>query len=253
VIEILNAIAREHGALSWTVSYSRTPANADAATITLRSVTRVLAVAGPPVDPSAPRPTGPTVSRISVTGDLASMLSAYGQAARVPIGIERLTGQTYPAPLRSVPPLDLIDLSPREAVGVIVAHDSRYEWRERDGRFVVLPKAGVAEALLATRLPAFVREREPVASAISGLLQRIGAENVRTLPPAPAGPALPAGTLDAAQRRLVDVSFSRATTAVDVLEAICRRGGDLSWTLRDQGASHVLEITSSIVRLAHSA
>jgi hypothetical protein len=242
LLAVLTAISRENGALSWTVSYARAPASIATATIVFRESAR-LAVAGPPQPAPAAAPPGtrpgPELRRLPVTGDVVSMLTTYSETARVPIGVERIPG--LPAsPFRPVtPPLDLEGLPPRRAVAIIVAHDSRYVWTERSGRFLVKPKPGEAgPTLLDTPLPSFVRSKEPFESVLVGLLGRLGIEDSRALPMRPTGPTiiLPAGTLDAARQRPVDVSLRRATTARAALDAICHAAGRLSWVLRDESA-----------------
>jgi hypothetical protein len=174
---------------------------------------------------------------------------AYAEVARVPVGVEPLPGPREMRFVRGVPPINVEGLSPRQAIAFIMAHDSRYEWAERDGRFVIKPKAGAADrSVLDTTMPSFVRSQEPFEQVIAGFIARLGAEESRGVPMRPGRTPVPAGTLDAARQKPITVSIRRPTSARDVLEAICRAVGPVSWVLRDPPSGsgmYSLAITSA--------
>ena len=257
VLDVLNRISRENGALSWNVRYDRAPADITTAIILFTESGRAV-VAGPPRPGPAPavqagRPTGPPapdLHRVSVSGEMTQTLLSYTRSVPVPLGIERLPVTTQSNQFRPSTVIDLSGVPPATAIAWIVAYDSRFEVAERSGRFLVRPKASVGKPSVLDRpLGSFVHERKAFESVVSDLLRELDADAVparldvtRT--------SLPAGTLDAARRAQISVSIKRATTARIALDTICEAAGSLSWDLREQystttaSRSFLLEITS---------
>ena len=235
VLDVLNAVSRENGAMSWTIRYERAPATIDTATIAF-SESGEYATAVPPgmVDPTAPQP-GNAV-RVSVFSDLATMLAQYREQTGVLVNFELLPPVPGPRSSRSMPPLTLTGLPPAAAVRRIVAHDSRYEVVERSGRFLVKPRAGGPHTSpLDTVLPSFVRVDEPFDAAVGGLLQRLSLESSSTGSfQSGGGRGSNTAAIEAIRQKPVSVSFPKPTTVRDVLDALCAAAGPLSWSLRAQ-------------------
>jgi len=186
VREILQAIAKQHGALSWTIHYDGTPASADTATITLVEN-------GDPVTATSPaayrrlqqamastvnvaRGRGASGWQVMITTSLGSMLSNVAITAVAKLSVEELPapapsmalpGMLFP-PTLGLPALDLTGLSPADAIARVVALDSRYEWTEDRGRFHVRPKAGTPGriTLLDKPIGPFAASNEPAGRVI---------------------------------------------------------------------------------------
>ena len=259
VLEVLNRISRENGALSWNVRYDRAPADISTAIVTLNESGRV-AVAGPPrPSPSpTPRPGSPTgpptadLHRLSINSEMPLALTSYARAVEVPIGMERLAYLPESGVGRPSTIIDVAGIRPATAISWIVAYDSRFEWRERSGRFLIRPKADAGKpSALDKPLGSFVRDKKPFEAVVADWLREIGAD---ALPPRMdvTRTVLAAGTLESARRAEISVSLRRATTARDALDAICESAGKLSWDLREQFSTNTsartfsLEITSPV-------
>jgi hypothetical protein len=251
VLEALNAVARANGALTWSVRYARAPASIATATILLTE-SRRQAIAGPPEPAAVAGAQRPAVDirRITIGRDIVAMLLSYARAANVAIGVEHLPGQSLAGPINGLPALNLEGLAPDKAVAIIVGYDSRYQWRKRSGRFLIQPRPDSrSESILETHLPGFTRSKEPLDSVLSGFLERLGATNVRPSSMRLTGQPIPAGTLDAAKQKLIDVSLKKGTSARDVLDEICAAGGSLSWVLRTQGLADTTVASASSFQL----
>jgi len=252
VLDALNAIARANGALTWSVRYAHAPASIATATILLTESPRRLVIAGPPEPAAVPgaRPPAADIRRITIGRDIVTMLQSYARAANVAIGVEHLPGQSLAGPINGLPALNLEGVAPDKAVAILVGYDSRYEWRKRSGRFLIQPRPDSrSESILETRLPGFTRSKEPLDSVLSGFLERLGATNVRPSSIRLTGQPIPAGTLDAAKQKLIDVSVKKSTSARDVLDEICAAGGSLSWVLRTQGLADTAVASASSFQL----
>jgi hypothetical protein len=118
--------------------------------------------------------------RLDITGaPLGDLLLTYAERAGVVINIERLPDTTsrtlVSSMLSGTPPLDLPD-DTTKAVERIVALDSRYEWSEQSGRFLVRPKPGLPGRLsvLDTTIPALSATNEPAGDVIARVLSPLG-------------------------------------------------------------------------------
>ena len=245
VLEVLNRISRENGALSWNIRYDRTPADISTAIFTFSESGRA-AIAGPPRPNPSPAPgtgvpTGPPppdLHRLSINSEMPLALTSYARAVSVPMGIERLPQTPESISARPSTIIDVAAVPPATAIAWIVAYDSRFEWRERSGRFLIRPKPTAGKpSVLDKPLGSFVRDRKPFESVVADWLREIEAE---TQPPRMdmTRTSLPAGTMDAARRVQISVGLRRATTARDALDAICEAAGMLSWDLREQYSSN---------------
>src|SRR5262249_25137629 len=148
------------------------------------------------------------------------------------------------------PPLCLDGVPARDAISRIVAHDSRYEWSEDGGVFRVRPKVGTPgrSDVLDRTLPSFVRTGQPTVAVLEGLIS-----NISTQPRSPATTSSQPTNLEALKAiaiRPIDVSFPGTVAARDVLDALSRAAGPVSWVLRsyvsmtDGWTSHVLQLVT---------
>ena len=224
VEDILVRLARESGGWSWTVQYDRIPASIDTATITLLDRHELVTATSPSVQPRTPR----IDAAVMRPGrDLPAMLAEYARTAGIAINIEQVPGMPQ-LMLPRLPDFDLTGVPPATAIRRLVAHDSRYEWTERDGRFIVRPRRS-SPSLLDTTVQSFVRVDEPFEAVLSDLLTRAGAETrsaaVRS------GRAAGAALAEAGQRP-VTVEFRSPVTVREVLDALASGAGGASWSLR---------------------
>jgi hypothetical protein len=252
VLEVLTSLARENGALSWTIRYERAPATIDTATILFMESGGYTTVATPPgaSDPTAPP--APNAVRVSAFNELANMIADYRRQTGAPVSFEQLPLAPSPRRVTFVSSLNLAGLSHGEAIRRLVAHDSRYEVVERAGRFMVRPRTASATSPLDTVLPSFVRVDEPFDAAIGGLLQRLNLESSSTPTPqfsSPGRGGSVAASMEAARQKPISVSFQKPVTLREVLDALCQAAGSFTWTFRMQSmipgrASYALEISS---------
>lgn len=223
VEDVLVRLARESRAWSWTVQYDRVPASLDTAKITIIDANDVVTATSPSI---TPRPARFDANTPRPGRDLPSLLTEFARTAGVVINIEHLSVPPE-LMLYRVPDFDLTSVPPATTVRRLVAHDSRYEWTERDGRFIVRPK-GTSNSILDTTVPAFVRAGEPLDDVLTDLLTRLGAVP-RSMP---AGAGRGRGGASEAERKLVTVEFRTPTSARDVLDALAAQAGGASWSFR---------------------
>ena len=225
VVDVLARLARESRSWSWTIRYERAPGVLDNASVLLYSGRDAIAATGPRVpDPTPPGTLSPF--NIRLTNDLWSALASYVRVANVTLSYEQGRGYTAtPGALQSGY-IDVTGLKPAEAIARIVAHDSRYAWQERGGRFVVYPKVG-SQSVLDTPLPSFVRISEPFIDVLGDLLGRIGQATVR--PSRPPGDRFQAEA-EERLRRPVTIELREPTTLRVAIDQLCAAFGSASWS-----------------------
>jgi hypothetical protein len=235
VLEILEALARAHGALSWRVSYDAFGMGPEHASIALSTVGTSVAV----LSRRWERETTAARDRllVPVFESLNLMLSAYAGRRQVQFGLEslpdppgRLTGGGAQ--------LDLTDLSPTVAIARIVELDSRFDWAEAGGIFNVRPRPAYAprRSLLDRTFDTLTFEEVTAEGALDRLAELLGeGKSGRGY-----GEGGRYGVVDRReQRRLIaagrakTISLTlRDVTLRDVLNALCRAHGTLSWDVR---------------------
>ena len=242
VLEVLEAASRENGALSWSVTYAQAPASARTARIVLSESGEI--TAAEPLDPSVP------IAGIVVpSGDIVSMLSQYLRLAPVVLAVEQLPASGPSQMFVGLPPIYLGGVPPREAIARIVAYDSRYEWSEKGGIFHVRPKAGTPgrSNVLDQTMPSFVRTGQPTAAVVAALISNVTQQPRTSFSTVPTSANRAA--LDQIARKSIDVSFAGSVTVREVLDAICREAGGVSWVLRGNrsvfGLSHNLQLVTA--------
>jgi hypothetical protein len=158
------------------------------------------------------------------------------QRARIQVGIELLPDNGRPS-FPDVPALDLTDIPPAAGLSRIVAFDSRFDWLDAGGIFNVRPKREHADrpSILDQPIDTFA----VVDVTAEGTLDAIA----RFLGPAAHGRGYSEGGLidvDAkeqrrriAEGRAKTISLTLANASIrEILNAICRAHGTLSWSLR---------------------
>ena len=227
VVDVLARLARESRSWSWTIRYEHAPGVMDNASVALYAGRDAVVATGPRV--SEPVPPG-TLNpfNIRLTNDLWSALASYVRVAKVSLSYEQGRGYTAtPGALQSGY-IDVTGLKPAEAIARIVAHDSRYAWQERDGRFVVYPKVP-STSVLDAQLPSFVRINEPFADVLGDLLGRIGESTVR--PSRPPGDRFQAEA-EERLRRPVTIELREPTTLRAAIDRLCEAFESASWSFR---------------------
>jgi hypothetical protein len=256
VLSILNAIAHENGAVSWTVQYDDAPATYENATLSLVTPTEKVTAISPHAmrtwsdamhDPLAGPPPG--FMRLAATGEIWSMAVRYARSVHV-----RVNGELLPPavaqPTAGALTLDVPTSDPAAAIAAIVALDDRYQVSQRANVFLVAPKAEAASrsSLLERSVGSFSAAGEPIASVLQRIAWLMGGQ------PSGTGAELGNGPWPGAnvQQRFaalratpITVSLTRKSTIREVLDAICDAEGTLSWQLQPRRASEFLEVTLS--------
>lgn len=235
VVEILDAIARAHGALSWHVSYGRGPVDLDHASITLTSGPASATAESTYAKSDAALARTRLV--VPVIHSLDSTLTLYTRRARILAGIEFLPGDADRPSAGAAALLDLTGVAPAEAVARIVALDSRFEWEEAGGIFYVHPRLehAVQPSLLDRNLETITFTNQTAEGVLGALAKVLGAKH--------AGRASSAGSLvdvdPAEQARLIAEGRAKTisltvtdNTLREVLNTVCRAHGTLSWKFR---------------------
>jgi hypothetical protein len=228
---VLVAVAKAHGDLSWTVRYDRAPASVETATIAVVAPGTIVRAASAELLRRRADPTD-AWRRLTIGSSFADLLFSYAERAEVRINVEEAVSdiaRTITSQLAiGMPPLELDD-DPARSVARIVALDSRYEWSESGGRFLVRPRPGVPGRwdLLDRTLDGFRSIEEPAAAAIERIARvlgptRQGGGSVTGLAPTAAADAL-------AKRITVDLSGT--VTIRDALNAVADATGWM-WSAR---------------------
>lgn len=272
---VFQAIARQNGALSWTVRYDAAPATYDSAAITFsesgETVTaaspvslRATSDAAPGNGRGMPMPPG---TRISISPQLSSMITAYAAQTGARVSMEELAppmqgpipGLPLGVPALGLPPIDVSGVGAATALARLVALDSRYELSEARGRFLVRPKPGTPGRLTLLDQPigAFSASNEPAGSVIDRIAAHLGTV------PRPIGMTGPPGRtspITTAMQVPISVNLSGGDTIRDALNAVSDATG-WTWVFRPQfsaGSGTTLQIqwrgenwgTSTQVRIA---
>ena len=236
VQSILTGIARENGALSWTIKYDRAPASPDSVSITFIELGVEVTALSPYAQQTQGMPGPLTPNRVTISS-LSTMLLNYGERSGLRINFEeaalRPGEQSFnPAQTAGMPQLELPD-QPSAAIARIVALDSRYEWSEKGGSFLVRPKPGVPGRLAVLDAPVngFRATNEPANAVIERAGGLLG--TVRSSPAIAAaqGAGMPPSPITEAMARPIDVDVASPATVRDVFNAIADATG-WSWTMR---------------------
>lgn len=261
-LEALNAIVREHGALTWTIA----PSNPYRAEFPLGIMLNIGASGvgfGVPADAvlsrdilvsrPEPVPESSILDRIVGTGHLGEPIRAHtvnqqlardvADAVGVPIGFESLRAAEPRAWLSDG--VSLSGMTLQQALAVLVALDPRYEWRDANGVIVLRPVNAwlASDNPLFQLVPAVQLQHVPASKAIAKVSALLSAPHQTEFP----------------DTRAFSVDVPRGTL-FDLLNAISRAHGELSWAweeipadeknLISQGLRH--RITFSVRRgVAH--
>lgn len=233
VVEILEAIARAHGALSWIVDYDASGVGPEHASFTFLEGPMGATVRTPEAERLALEDAKRLV--LPTFWSIATALSLYGDTARVRVGMEGLH-EDAPRPLGEGPLVDLTGLAADAAIGRIVALDSRYVWESAGGLFNIrpAPHAAPRPSLLDTPIESFSVSEVTAEQALEALVRSFG--------PVRGGGSGGGGVRGLTERerhRLMNEERARAisltlqhTPLREALNAICRAHGALSWFSR---------------------
>lgn len=236
VLEILDAIARADGQLSWSVHYDAGGARFENATISLKGRTSSARAVSANAEREALRMRDPHRLLIPFISPLDRMLMLYVQRARIQVGIELLSDNDRPSFI-DVPALDLTDVPPVAALSRMVAFDSRFDWVDSGAIFNIRPKQGHAEepSILDQPIDTFSVADVTAEGTLDAIGRLFGSAT-------PGGGYGEGGLIDVdekEQRRRIDegraktMSLTLANTSIrEILNPICRAHGTLSWSLR---------------------
>ena len=253
-LEVLNAIVRAHGALTWIIEPSN-PYRADSPIRIVLNVGAGGAGIGVPAGAVLSPAFAGYRSEPAVHGSEATILERIvgGDRRGAPIRVDTVNGQVavnlanaagVPVGFESLPAVEpvrwlsegvvLSRQTLRQALDVLVALDPRYEWRDMDGMIAIRP----AEAWLSSDNPLFrlVRNLHLHDVPASTVIAAFGV--------AVTGASLP-NTLPDSRTFSVDVAQG---TVFELLNAISRSHGEISWIweeipgdekrLSDSGLTH---------------
>jgi hypothetical protein len=232
LLEALNAIVRAHGSLAWSFE-PLGPGSPLSMQFTIGGTGfGIPAGARPrPVTRSAETPRGerPMLERPFANGHHglplmssvhAQSVLAFAEAAGVPIGFESLPASE---PVRSsVTGVDLGGTIGR-ALDDIVAFDPRYEWRTVDGVIVIRPTTAWLDPgdPLFRIVRAIRLDNVTVSKALAALREALGG----SITPSPVS-----------DTRTFSIDVPAGRTVLDVLTAISRAHGELSWAWEETSA-----------------
>lgn len=231
VVAALTTVARENGAMSWSVQYDHAPADVSSATIIFtESGEMVTAV---PLEQARAAPTLGLPSGDLAIGvsDVTSLAANYARASGIRIGIETLPL----SPLRQVrglPPIRVANLTPAQALARIVAYDSRYEWAESKGVYYVRPKSSASDSPLNKTIESFAATNEALDSVMRRIVSLLAPGPVNQPSPLPPSASPMAQQMAAMRARAVTVSLRGPSTIRDVLDAVTNAAGFPVWLLR---------------------
>ena len=153
----------------------------------------------------------------------ATSVLTFAEAVGVPIGFESLPPSE---PVRS----SVAGIGLRGTVGRalddIVAFDSRYEWRDVDGVIVIRPATAWLDPRdpLFRTVPAIRLDNVTVSKALAALREALGGSGTPTA---------------VADTRTFSIDVPPGRTVLDVLTAISRAHGELSWAWEEPSIDDV--------------
>jgi hypothetical protein len=239
--QVLDAIVLAHGEAGWiATNRGEVPVRADSrVTVVFWALGSVAARTGDePVAPASPGSPGrlPVVMLPVTEERLPSVLAMIGRAAGIPMALV-LTRPCAGGGARGF--LDLADADAARAVALVLEPCPGYAAAERNGVMVVAPRGDAeADRLLRTRVDTFRTDDMP---AVEILRRLAGAVGGRYLPPV-REPPLQTPASRESWSRPVTVTIRKSTVG-DVLDAIVKAHGGLSWSLRrDRYDNMMLEL-----------
>jgi hypothetical protein len=236
VLVVLEAIASAHGGLSWLVRYDDGESGFDHATIFMMGAGSLAMASSARAAIATARARDRLI--VPVRRSLGMMLALYSRHARVHTGVELLEAATLD-PIVDASPLDLTDLPPDIAVSRMVALDSRYEWQDAGGMLNIRPRPdhGARPSWLDQRFDSFSVSDATVEGVLDAIAQLLGAGASGSGSSESGVPGLDAHEQ---RRRSVEGRARRIgltlgnVTLREILNAICRTHGTLSWQVRPQ-------------------
>jgi hypothetical protein len=244
VLDVLNAIVRAHGTLAWALEPSRVTSPEFPVNVTLfvgaegsgRGI-RFDAIIETPPDVRGQRRRDDTQSGILerivgtredgqplvVLGVFGSSLPQLAVAAQVPMGLETPAADRFPQIVRrGFEGIRITGLTLRDALDAIISLDPRYEWREFDGVIVLRPATAWLDPLhplfqLVTNLRL---DDVPASKAIGAFAALFGGPGLANFP----------------DTRRFSVEVGQGS-GLDVLNAIVRSHGEMSWHWKELSAS----------------
>jgi hypothetical protein len=185
-------------------------------------------------------PSVPVLDRIvgkRRTGDLVVLrsvrdLADVAAAVEVPLGLELLPPQAAPNPPQAI---TVTGLPLRIALGALADVDARYEWREMDGVIVVRPRTAWSdpENRLSSPVSHVRLEQVTTSEAIRRVLTLLGSEQRLASVP---------------DTRPVSVDIASGTI-LDLLSAVARSHGALSWRFQEVDPAESLSHSSGYLLL----
>jgi hypothetical protein len=173
---------------------------------------------------------------------VTTIASRIAQVVEEPAGIEHWAeDEKCPVPpLRRtegvVDWLTLTGLTAHEALDRLMQLDSRYEWREIDSVIVVRPRIAWTDPndFLHRTVSSFTVQNKHLGSTLEAIIDVLGPFHW------PAGERFVSTTLQA--DRVISMNLVRGTTSIiDVLNAVVRTHGAMSWSVRYCGSGAVPE------------
>ena len=168
---------------------------------------------------------------------VTSMAFRIGQVVEEPVGVERWP-EDCPGPPRSAESitdwLPLTGLNAHEALDRLTELDPRYEWREMDGVIVVRPHIAWTDPghFLHRTVSSFTLRNQHLGRALEAVLDTLGPFQW------PASEPFVSTTRQA--DRVISLNLG-TTSVIEILNAVVRTHGAMSWHLRYCGTEAIHE------------
>lgn len=236
VLDILEAIARLHGELSWSVSYDADGPAAEHATIMLKTAGGAAMM--PSVKAAREMAAGGDRLMIPLSGSLEMALSLYADRTGTQFGLELLPDSPRRRAMTTAR-LDLTGVPAPEGIARLVALDSRFDWEDAGGIFNVRPKASPAEerSVLDRPVGAIALEQVTAEQVLEHLAALLGDPS----PGRGAGQRAGSGHDEREWRRRLQVDREKRlsinlpqASLRQVLNVVCLAHGALSWSFEPQ-------------------